>query len=152
MLAALEAAGPVAWLRSSRWGYVAVNGSHILGIALLVGAMVPLNLARLGVVTAVPQETLGRVLVPLAGTGLALAAGTGAVLFATRAHEYAALGVVQLKLALILIGTVTALALHWRYGAQMERATPSRLRLHAAASLILWLVVLALGRTIGFVG
>ena len=46
--AALETTAPAQYLRVSRWGYAAVSGAHILGIALLVGAILPLNLRLLG--------------------------------------------------------------------------------------------------------
>lgn len=151
VLAAIEAAPLIAAIRTARWGYAALNGAHVLGIALLVGAMVPLNLVRMGL-GPVPQQTAGRLLVPFAATGLAVAVTTGALMFATRAAEYAALDVLRLKVALVVAGAATALVLHARYGQLMERASPAWLKFHAAVSLALWLVVLALGRTIAFVG
>ncbi|MBJ3777912.1 DUF2214 domain-containing protein [Acuticoccus mangrovi] len=151
LLAALEGSGLATWARGARWGYAALSGAHVLGIALLVGAMVPLNLVRLGL-GRVPQEPIARVLVPAAGVGLALAAATGAVLFAVRASEYAALAVVQAKLILVALGTASALVLHAAYGWFMERAGARRRAIHAGVSLVLWLMVLALGRLIAFVG
>ncbi|UOM34765.1 DUF2214 domain-containing protein [Acuticoccus sp. I52.16.1] len=153
--AALQASPVAAWARSARWGYAALNGAHIVGIALLVGAMVPLNLVRIGAalgVGRIPAETAARLLVPFAGAGLVLAVGTGAVMFAARAGEYAALGVVQAKLALVGAGTLIALALHARHGRDMQRAGPRRTAAHAALSLVMWLTVLGLGRLIAFVG
>ena len=44
MLAALEAAGSVAWLRASTLAYPLVNAGHILGLAPLVGAVIVLDL------------------------------------------------------------------------------------------------------------
>ncbi|RAH99765.1 hypothetical protein DLJ53_18555 [Acuticoccus sediminis] len=149
--AALQSSAVAEWARTARWGYAALNGAHILGIALLVGAMVPLNLVRMGAVRA-PAEAAGRLLVPFAGAGLLLAVGTGAVMFASRAGEYAALGVVQAKLTLVVAGAATALLLHARYGLYMQRAGRGRTAVHAAISLVLWVVVLALGRLIAFVG
>jgi hypothetical protein len=39
VLAAVEATPLAQYLRTSRWGYAAVSGAHILGIAVLVGAV-----------------------------------------------------------------------------------------------------------------
>ncbi len=139
------------WARTARWGYAALNGTHILGIALLVGAIVPLNLVRMGLVRAEP-DAAARLLVPFAGAGLVLAVVTGAVMFASRASEYAALGVFQIKIALVLMGVVVALVLHSRHGLYMQRAGRVRMAGHAAVSLTLWIAVLALGRLIAFVG
>jgi hypothetical protein len=150
LLAALEASGPAQYLRASRWGYAAVNGMHILGIALLVGAVVPLNLRLLGLWPAVPREQLLRVLVPAAAFGLVLAVPTGLLLFSVKAEDYSAIFFLQAKLALILAGVLSAVTAHLRYGLALEGAEPARLRLHALVSIACWLGALALGRLIGF--
>ena len=149
--AALQETGVAEWARSARWGYAALNGAHILGVALLVGAMVPLDLARMRLIRR-PAEEAARLLVPFAGAGLGLAVVTGAVMFASRAGEYAVLDVFRVKVALVLAGTVTALVLHARHGLFMERAGRWPTAVHAALSLVLWLTVLALGRLIAFAG
>ena len=151
-LAALEASGVAEWARNARWGYAMLNGTHILGVALLVGAMVPLNLLRIGVKAGVSQEVAARILVPCAAVGLCLAIATGAVMFASRASEYAGLMVFRTKIVLIVVGTGGALALNLWYGWRMTRARASVQRHHALWSLFLWLVVLYLGRSIAFVG
>jgi len=150
LLAALEASGPAQYLRASRWGYAAVNGMHILGIALLVGAVVPLNLRLLGFWPAVPREPLLRVLVPAAAFGLVLAVPTGLLLFSVKAEDYSAIFFLQAKLVLILAGVLSAVTAQLRYGLALEGAEPGRLRLHALVSLACWLGALALGRLIGF--
>ncbi len=150
-LTALAATELAAALRVSRWGYAAVSGLHILGIALLVGAILPLDLRLLGLWPRVPVAGLARVLMPCAAGGLALAVAMGILLFAVRAPEYAALGVFRTKLALVMLGTAGALALHARHGAWLADAPPARLRAHAALSLTCWLGALTCGRAIGFV-
>ncbi|GAB5376984.1 MAG: hypothetical protein AcusKO_34460 [Acuticoccus sp.] len=152
ILAALEASGVAEWARNARWGYAMLNGTHILGVALLVGAMVPLNLLRIGLKAGVSQEAAARILVPCAAAGLCLAIATGAVMFASRAGEYAGLMVFQTKIVLIVVGTGGALVLNLWYGWRMTRARASVQRHHALWSLFLWLVVLYLGRSIAFVG
>ena len=149
-LAALEASGPAQYLRDLRWGYAAVNGVHILGIALLVGAVLPLNLRLLGFWRNVPQDELIRVLVPATIAGFALAAITGPLLFSVRAQEYADIGFFQLKLALIVLGVVSAAMLHRGYGFMLEGASRSRVRWHALASIGCWVGALACGRLIAF--
>ena len=47
-LAALEATAIARELRASVWAYPLVNAGHRLGIALLLGAMVALDLKLLG--------------------------------------------------------------------------------------------------------
>ena len=150
-LASLEATALAQYLRDSRWGYAAVSGAHILGIALLVGATIPLNLRLLGVWRSVPQADLIRVLLPAAIVGLALAVSAGAMLFSVRAQEYAAIGFFQAKLVLITLGVVSALALHRGYGFLLEGASRLRLAGHALVSIACWVGALVCGRLIAFV-
>ncbi|HSK38934.1 MAG TPA: hypothetical protein VK943_04125, partial [Arenibaculum sp.] len=112
LLAVVEASGFAVALRSSVWLYPLVNTAHIIGIALLFGAIVPLDLRLLGAWKAVPVGTLARVLRPVAATGLAVAAAAGALLFITRASEYVASGFFQVKLLLIALAAANALALN----------------------------------------
>jgi hypothetical protein len=149
--AALEGTAVAEALRFSRWGYAAVNAAHILCFALLVGAIVPLDLRLLGLWRAVPRAALAQVLVPVAAAGLLLAMATGLLLFSVRAREYAELGVFQVKLALVAVGTLAALALHVRHGVLLEDAGRTRLAWHAGLSMACWLGALACGRLIAFV-
>ena len=148
--AALEATGPAQYLRASRWGYAAVSGAHILAIALLIGAILPLNLRLLGLWPSVPRANLLRVLVPVAATGLVLAVLTGPLLFSVRAQEYAAVGYLRAKVILVLLGLLSALTIHRAYGLTLEEASERRLRFHALFSLGCWLGALACGRLIAF--
>jgi hypothetical protein len=151
-LAGLEGTAVAQALRVSRWGYAAVNAAHILGIALLVGAIVPLNLRMLGLWPGVPRATLVRVLVPVVAGGLGLAVTAGLLLFSVRASEYAGVGFLQAKLALVAVGVVSALALHRAHGFLLEGASAPRLRGHAVVSMICWFGALACGRLIAFAG
>ncbi len=152
VLAALAASDFATALRMSRWLYAGVNTAHVLGIALLVGAILPLDLRLLGLWRDASRDALVRVLVPVAATGLTLALSAGALLFATRAPEYAALPVFQVKLALVALGAGSALALHARFGARLQRARRATLTRAAALSMTCWLGALIAGRMIAFAG
>jgi len=151
ILATIEATPVAQYLRASRWGYAAVNTVHVLGIALLVGAILPLNLRLLGAWRSVPRAALVRVLVPVAAAGLLLAVLAGALLFSVRAEEYAALGVLRLKVALIALGILGAVELHRAYGLELAQASDARVAAHAILSTVCWLGALVCGRLIAFV-
>lgn len=159
LLTLVETSTLAQYLKTARWGYAAVNGLHILGIALLVGAILPLNLRLLGFWHSVDPKALAKVLVPVAATGLAIAITTGLCLISVRATEYAALTVVFIKLALVAIGTLAAISLHLstrKAGAKsaqsfIDHASPTQLRAHAALSIVCWLGALSCGRLIAFV-
>lgn len=150
LFAALEGTAVAQALRASRWGYAAVSAAHILGIALLIGSVIPLNLRFLGLWSGVSRQALVRVLTPVAAGGLALAVAAGLLLFSVRAREYAGIGFLQIKLALVAAGTVAALALHFGHGRVLARAGRSRLAAHAVLSLLCWLGALVSGRLIAF--
>jgi len=152
LLAGLEATTVAQTLRTSRWLYAATNTAHVFGIALLVGAILPLDLRLLGWWPDVPRQKLVRVLVPVAATGLTLAVVAGGLLFTVRAREYAGVGFLQAKLALVAIGTLGAVLLHHAHGLRLDGATDQRLARHAVISLVCWPTALVCGRLIAFAG
>ena len=87
----VQATGLSQTLRASLWLYPMVNTGHVVGIALLFGAIVPLDLRLLGAWRGVPVEHLARPLVTVAACGMTLALLTGSLLFATRPEDYGAL-------------------------------------------------------------
>ncbi|MGH6930129.1 MAG: hypothetical protein ACREEV_17565, partial [Dongiaceae bacterium] len=82
-LAGLEGSALATALRGSTWVYPLVNAGHIAGIALLFGAIASFDLRLMGAWRLVPLDGLSRVLVPLAATGLVIAAVAGSLLFIT---------------------------------------------------------------------
>lgn len=154
-LTALQDWAPIAALRNSRWTYASVNAAHIVGIALLFGAIVPLDLRLMGWRRTMPIGTMARVLLPVAIAGLALALVAGLALFSVRATKYAATGLFQLKMALIPCAITNAFLLHravqWEaHQAAVNVVPPRRLRVAGAVSIALWLSVIVCGRMIAF--
>lgn len=137
------------WLRYSRWGYAAVSTIHVLGISLLIGAIVILDLRLLGLWRSIEPGPLYRALSRIAATGLIVAIGSGFLLFSVRATEYAALDLFLVKIVLVIIGTVLAALLH--FGFDLAYTTRARQRLTGAVSLLLWPSVLVCGRLLAFV-
>lgn len=147
-LGALEQLPAVSALRTSSLVYPLVNALHIVGVALLFGAIVPLDLRLAGWRRdAGAVDGLARLLIPVAVGGLVLAIAAGLVLFATDARAYAASPLFRAKLLLLAAAIANALALRridWR-----ADATP-RGAVAGAASILLWLAVIVLGRLIGY--
>ena len=151
LFAAMESTAVAEYLRISRWGYAAVNTTHILGITLLVGSIIPFNLHLLGLWRNIPRPMLARVLLPVAATGLVLAVIAGSLLFLVNTTQYAGIGFFQAKIVLVVLGTLLALLLYRRYGLSLEGATETRLKVHALLSMLCWLGALVCGRLIAFV-
>lgn len=139
-LEALEALEPVAALRASRWVYPLVNAGHILGLGLLVGATIPLDLRHLGVWRSIPMGMATRLLRPVAAAGLVLALLAGAALFAVAAREYWGMTLFRVKMGLLALALLNA-------GATLIRPAA---RWQAAASLMLWPAILICGRMLAY--
>jgi hypothetical protein len=156
VLTALQEWAPVAALRHSRWTYASVNAAHIVGLALLFGAIVPVDLRLMGLRRAVPIQVMTRTLLPLAISGLVLAIVAGLLLFSVRAVEYASTTLFQVKIALVACALLNVLFLHraaqWEaQHALLDAAPPLRLRMAGALSMGLWLSVIVCGRMLAFV-
>lgn len=149
--AALETTAFATALRGSVWIYPLVNAAHILGVALLVGAIVPLDLRLLGMWRTVPVGPLWRVLTRTAAVGLAVAVMAGALLFIARADDYVASSLFLSKMALVAAGAANALVLHGTDPAASSAAAPTAfMRVAACVSLCLWPAALVLGRLVGY--
>jgi hypothetical protein len=154
--AALEATALAAALRNSVWSYPLVNAAHILGVALLVGSIVPLDLRLLGAWRVEPLAPLWTILSRTAGAGLLLAIIFGMLLFITRATEYVGSNLFLAKMVVVVIGTANGCALRMLPSPDASRITsaemmpPLRVRFAAGLSLGAWLAALILGRLVGY--
>ena len=154
---AVQASALSQTLRASLWLYPLVNTTHVVGIALLFGAIVPLDLRLLGRWRTVALDDLARVLVPTAMAGLLLAIGSGVLLFATRPVDYVAEPLFIAKFALLGTAILNALALRrarqWRLMSvshPADQLLPARWKFAGAVSIVLWLGVITIGRLIGY--
>jgi hypothetical protein len=137
------------WLRQSATAYLFVNAAHILGIGLLLGSILPLDLRLLGLFRRFPLGVLRTFLVRNAAAGLTLAVVTGLWLFSAKPAEYLANSAFRWKLVLLGVAIANVAFQHWRPKADAVELTPAT-RVSAALSLCVWLSVLIAGRWVGF--
>lgn len=142
-------------IRASTWLYPAAEIVHLWGIVLVAGAAVLFDLRVLGVIRAATLPTLARQLLPWCFLGLLILVPAGMTLFA--ADPFALLGnrAFRIKMLLLMILAVNALAFHLGPAGRSlapDATAPSALaRVHASLSLGLWLGVIACGRLIAYV-
>lgn len=142
-----------ALLRRSAAAYAAVNAAHILGIGLLVGAALPMDLRLLGAFRRVPMAVVVPFLSRLAGAGLGLAVVTGAMLWSVSPAGYLDNPAFRVKLALLAGAVVMVAVQHANpaFRAVADGVAPAfSVRVAAALSAVLWLMILGAGRWIGF--
>ncbi len=148
---ALQTSDLAVWINFSRWVYAVVATVHVLAIGVLIGAILTLDLRLMGIGRWLDPHQLARLVVPVAGTALCLAAVSGGLLFIGRAGEYAAFGTFRIKIALIVLAVAAIAAAHVRYGIRLERATDRQRFRIGLVSISLWLCIAVAGRMIAFV-
>jgi hypothetical protein len=144
VIAALDGLALAEVMRTGRWAWPLASAGHLLGIALLLGAIIPVDL-RLLAGRGDGGLALMQALRPFATAGLALAALCGALLFLSQPADYAANLWFRAKLLLVGAALFSA-ALHLR----LDRLSRPRQRIAAALSLALWPAALVCGRMIAF--
>jgi hypothetical protein len=142
------------FLRSGPWLYPLVNLAHLLGIALLVGAIAALDLRLVGFWPDTPIAPLARITVPVAAAGLAMAILTGPALFVVRATEYVENPFLWAKFGAVALGLANLVALHgsaaWRSEGHRPPRFRRRLALAGGVSLAAWIAAVSAGRMIAY--
>jgi hypothetical protein len=136
-------------LRNSLWLFPAVETLHIVGFALLVGAIVTFDVRVIGAKADLDLRRWQRAVLPIVRAGFLLAVPMGMLLFATEATAFVRNPAFRLKLLLIALALANVGLFH-----RLARGRPwvsPGLRLAAGVSLLLWLAALTMGRLIAYV-
>ena len=137
----------LAWLASNPIAYPALEVLHIVGIALLLGSLVLLELRVWGAAPELPLRPLARLALTVTIGGFALVAASGLLMFATQPAELLGNRALQLKLALVLAAGLNAVAFHAR--GSLERGD-GLARAQTVLSTGLWLGAIVCGRWIAY--
>ncbi|WP_202842871.1 hypothetical protein [Luteimonas saliphila] len=151
---ALESSALGDWMRGGGLSYALVNVLHLLGLALLVGPTLLLDLRLLGAGRAFPLVETVRTLSRIAAAGVAIAVCSGVALFAADAVALWSHPVMRTKLALVLVA-LTNVALFYAWAGRGRSAwtaeVPMAARVSAAVSLLAWPAIVVAGRMIAYV-
>jgi hypothetical protein len=157
LLSALEGSSLGAALRGAGvWTYGLINLGHVLGISLLIGSIVLLDLRLVGVWRQTPLAAITRPTVRLAGIGLVLAVISGVCMISFNATEYVGNPFLLFKFGAIALGLVNVAVMTrlpaWRVKEQrgLSAAEARQLAIGGGISLACWLTALACGRMIGY--
>jgi hypothetical protein len=137
-------------IRQSAWLFPAIEAVHLLGLALLGGAVLMLDLRLLGagLVTQSPAA-LERQTRPWFYTALAVMVATGVPLGLSEALKLYDRPAFWVKMAALATALAFTFAVRNPY-ARCTKATGTASRTVALVSLALWLSVALAGRWIGF--
>lgn len=153
LLALLDSSALAGAMRASTWLYPTVEVVHIVGFSVLVGSVAMFDLRVLGFGRSVAVLAAGRMLLPWSAVSLLAIVPAGLLLFSAHPKELAVNPVFQLKLLLIALAGLNALGFHlgaYRTAANWNASAPASARLHAIASLGLWICVISCGRFLAY--
>lgn len=129
------------------WAYPALEVVHIVGIALLVGNLVLLELRVWGAAGELPVRALARLSLALALGGFGLVAASGLAMFSAQPAELLANRAFVVKMGLLMAAGLNAALFHARDGLG-KLDGPARVQ--TALSLGLWLMIIICGRWIAY--
>jgi len=143
-------------MRMSTWFFPTFDTIHTLGIVLVAGTIMLVDLRLLGL--ALPSESVAAVvrrIVPATLWGFALMFVSGALLFTSEAVKLYHSPAFRIKLALLALAGLNALIFHltiYRDVAHWDQAAPAPLRARLAGllSLAFWIAIIAAGRAIAY--
>jgi hypothetical protein len=143
------------WIVSSYQVWPALEIIHFLGITLLFGGLLVIDLRMAGYVKSINPVTVYK-LVPVVVLGFSLCLVTGILFFYGDPATYAGNLMFQLKVLLIMIAGLNVLLYNWKVSPLMVTWTsstpsPAIAKLVAYASLGIWTAVLLCGRLIPYI-
>lgn len=134
-------------LRSHAYAYPLLEVVHIVGIALLLGNLVALEMRVFGLASALPVWGLSRLSLGLAGAGFFLAALSGSLMFASQPAELLANRAFTLKMLLLTLAACNAA---WFHGRDSLNKLDTFAKVQMLFSTLIWLAVIACGRWIAY--
>jgi hypothetical protein len=139
-------------LRESQYMFPILEGTHLLGIALMMGPVLMFDLRLMGVLWKTePAAKIRDAFLPITFVGFSIMIATGGVLFWSEAVRCYKSKYFLIKIALLVLAGLNALVFHRTVDRTIhiwggDPMPPSRAKLAGASSLVLWLFVIAAGR------
>ncbi|HEF4760797.1 TPA: hypothetical protein SAN82_003243 [Pseudomonas putida] len=142
-------------MRGDLWLYPLVEVMHIVGFAILVGAVVMFDLRVLGLSRNLQVTALARHLLPWAIAALLLIVPAGLMMFSAHPHDFASNDIFILKLCLIATAALNAALFHvgvyrsvttWN----TDAPAPGLAKLQALFSIVIWVSVIFCGRLLAY--
>ncbi len=143
------------WMVDSIWAYPIVLSTHAVGMSIVVGTIVIVDLRILGFASKIPLSSFDRLFI-VSWIGVALNFLSGVALFTVDPVQFLYHPVFWIKIGLIIVGAVLVYLL-WREVKPDEEKpdenseASARTKSIALISLILWACVIVAGRLIAYI-
>lgn len=147
--AALQESSFAAFVRNSTFIYPIANVTHVVAVIAFFGAVATMDLRLLRVFEGAPARIIVARLRPVALIMLLIIAAAGFVLFSAEALALSRNPAFRIKLAAIALALLNTAINEWA----LRRNDELRplVRFTAGFSLLVWLFIAAMGRTIAYV-
>ena len=150
----LENTGVANAIRTIPWLYPAFETGHYIGLSLLVGGIMLIDLRVLGFARGLPLKSMIGLL-PFVWVGFLINVLTGSMLFIYGATSFGTNGAFLLKMGFILLAGLNALA--FDVSVRGSRSSwvaadrpPSLVKGFATLSLVFWICVVTTGRWMAY--
>jgi hypothetical protein len=145
MLYRVEESAVALWVGESLWGYPFLLSFHVVGLAIIVGLVVMLDLRLLGLFKELNVQSF-LPLMKFAWVGFVINAASGALLFTSQASYFATHFPFLLKIGLIFCGAaITGIIQH-----RVRNVNGANCRGLAFLSLLAWIGAIVNGRLIAY--
>jgi hypothetical protein len=141
------------FVRDTPWAWTSAETLHFIGLTLLVGVLLLINMRMLGFMRQIPFEALDRLL-PWAMLGFAVNTLTGMLFFAASAGSYAGNPAFYWKLVFVLLAGVNTLYFTFdrTWAREVGHDAPGVSKFAAASAMVLWVGVMYWGSMLPFIG
>jgi hypothetical protein len=139
-------------MRKSTWAFAVVEMIHLIGLALLGGVVLIVNLRLLGVfLRERPADRIARELLPWLVASVAALTVTGILMVSEETMKCYYNAAFRFKMLLFVAALLLSIGVHRRLAGSPENHDSGPLtKLAAGTSLALWLCVGVAGRAIGY--
>jgi hypothetical protein len=156
-LQAMEATPWGTAVRENTWLFPTIESIHVLALVMVVGSIMVVDLRLLNLASRKRSvKELTDDVLPWTWTAFGCAALTGTLLFSSSAMRYSGIWQFEAKMCMLVLAAINMGIFHlgaFRSVAHWDQAParpPLAARLAGGISLCIWLVIVALGRWIGF--
>ena len=140
--------GPIGvFIRESLWGYPIVLSSHAIGMGIVMGVAIALNLRVLGYAKDISLLAFDKLFI-VGWIGFIINLISGLILFAGSTTQYFYQGTFQLKIGAILLGGIL---MKFVMNAVRDHKSPIIQKSLAGLSLSCWVIGMVTGRLMAYI-
>ena len=143
------------WVLVSVWGYPILLTLHSIGLALLVGLLIVIDLRTLGVPKMIPFMPLRR-LMTIVWAAFAVNLGSGLALFVADGVKFISSTAFLFKLASVVMGITIAVLIRKSVlddAVRLDEAggeAPLKAKVLASISILMWISAIGFGRYMAY--